>query len=181
MTDNSKPANTWIGPLLGWLILVLVATQLYFSTKVATTPLWTPERAELRENHISIGVTIAILLIARLILWWRSRPTPKPANLPANAQGLAVTCILALYLTLLGFSITGPLQAWSEGFTVALWGIPLPALAPRSYALNAFAGYLHSVFAFFIWPLALLILVLGIYQTLRYKTRLLRLFPGSWT
>jgi cytochrome b561 len=181
MTDDTKPANAWIGPLLGWLILALVVTQLYFSTKVATTPLWTPERVELRENHMSIGMTIAILLIARLILWWRSRPTPRPAGLPANAQGLAVTCILALYLTLLGFSITGPLQAWSEGFRVALWGIPVPALAPKSYALNAFAGYLHSAFAFFIWPLALLIILVGIYQSVRYKTRILRLLPGRWT
>ena len=93
MTDNARPGH-WIGPLLGWLILALVALQLYFSTKVATTPLWTAERTELRENHMSIGVTIAILLIARLILWWRSRPTPRPQNLPANAQGLAVTLIV---------------------------------------------------------------------------------------
>jgi len=180
MADNSKPASSWLPALLGWLIIALVTTQLYLSTKVATTPLWTPERMQLRVNHMSIGLTVLILVVWRLILWWRSRPTPRPAQLPASSQGIATLCVLSTYLTLLGFCLTGPLQAWSEGFRVALWGIPLPALASDSYALNVFTGYLHSAFGFFIFPIVLLTLLVGVYQSLRYKVRLTRLLPGSW-
>lgn len=160
-------------------ILALVLFQMYQSTKVGVTPRGTPAREALQHLHISIGLTIALLVVLRLGLWARLPRPARPQRVPAAADALARHCNLGLYLTLLGFCLTGPLFAWSEGHAVSWFGIvTFPALLEASYRASVTLGYLHSMLGFFVLYLTGFSLLVALWQALRYRIGPWRMLPG---
>ena len=164
--------------LLAVAIFALVLFQMYQSTKVGVTPRGTPAREALQHSHISVGLTVLLLLVPRL--WLRSKlPRPaRPARVPAAADALARHCVNAFLLTLLAFCLSGPIFAWAEGHTVAWFGIALPDLVPTSYRIAVTLGYLHSVVAFWILYLTGFTVLVALWQALRYRIGPWRLLPG---
>ena len=165
-----------------WLsvaIFAFVLFQMYMSTKVGVTPRGTPAREALQHTHIAVGLTVLLLLIPRLWLWATLPRPPRPARVPAAADALARHCNLAFYLTLLGFCITGPIFAWSEGHDVSWFGIvTLPDLVRKSYRLSVTLGYLHSVIGFWILYLAGFTVLVALWQAVRYRAPPWRLLPA---
>lgn len=165
--------------LLSIAIFALVLFQMYQSTKVGVTPRGTAAREALQHLHISNGLTILALLIPRLWLWAKLPRPARPTRVPPAADDLARHCTLALYLTLAGFCITGPLFAWSEGHATSWFGLlTLPALVPTSYRLSVTFGYLHSAFGFLVIYLFALAVLVALWQGLRYRVGPWRLLPG---
>jgi cytochrome b561 len=166
--------------ILSVLIFVIALFQIYQSTKVGTTPRGTPERAALQQLHISMGLTVLPMIVARLWLWRRLPRPPRPARIPAAADALARHCNLAFYVTILAFCASGPFFAWSDGLVVRWFGVvTLPALIEASYRVQVTLGYLHSVLGFWILYLALFSVLLSIWQALRYKVPPWRLLPAT--
>ena len=166
--------------LLSVAIFVLVLFQMYQSTKVGVTPRGTAAREALQHLHISTGLTVLLLLVPRLWLWFRMPRPLRPARVPIAADALARHCTLALYLTLVGFSVTGPLFAWAEGHAVSWFGlVTLPALVPAGYRLTVTVGYLHSLLGFLIILLAVFTVLVGLWQGLRYRIGPWRLLPAA--
>jgi cytochrome c len=165
--------------VLALVIFGLVIFQMYQSTKVGVTPRGTPAREALQHLHISNGLSILLLLIPRLLLKvWLPTP-PSPAAVPPSAEGLARGVTGVLLVTLLGFCLTGPLFAWSEGHTVNWYGwIELPALLPASYRASVTLGYLHSALGFFLIILFGFAVLLALWQALRYRVGPWRLLPA---
>jgi cytochrome b561 len=98
---------------------------------------------------------------------------------PAAADALARHCNLAFYLTLLGFCLTGPIFAWSEGHDVSWFGIvTLPDVVAKSYRLSVTLGYLHSVIGFWILYLTGFTVLVGLWQAVRYRAPPWRLLPA---
>jgi len=165
--------------LLSVAIFGFVLFQMYMSTKVGVTPRGTPAREALQHLHIAIGLTVLLLLLPRLWLWLTLPRPPRPARVPAAADALARHCNLAYYLTLLGFCITGPIFAWSEGHVVSWFGlVTLPAVFAKSYQLSVTLGYLHSVIGFWILYLTGFTLLVAIWQAIRYRAPPWRLLPA---
>jgi len=165
--------------LLSVAIFAFVLFQMYMSTKVGVTPRGTPAREALQHTHIAVGLTVLLLLVPRLWLWVTLPRPPRPARVPAAADALARHCNLAFYLTLLGFCLTGPLFAWSEGHAVSWFGIvTLPELVAKSYRLSVTLGYLHSVIGFWILYLTGFTLLVAIWQAIRYRAPPWRLLPA---
>lgn len=169
--------------ILSLLILLLVLFQMYQSTKVGVTPRGTAAREALQHLHISNGLSVLFLLLPRLWLrWYLPRPA-VPSGVPVHADLLARRTITVLLWTLLGFCLTGPLFAWSEGHAVSWFGwLQLPALIPASYRASVTLGYLHSMLGFFVILVFGFLLLLGVWQGLRYRIgpwRLLPLFPWA--
>lgn len=161
------------------VILALVLFQMYQSTKVGVTPRGTPAREALQHLHISVGLTIALLVVLRLWLWARLPRPARPERVPAAADALARHCNLGLYLTLLGFCITGPLFAWAEGHAVSWFGImTFPAMLDPSYRATVTLGYLHSMLGFFVLYLAGFSVLVALWQGLRYRIGPWRMLPG---
>lgn len=169
--------------LLSWAIFLLMLFQMYMSTKVATTPRGTPARELLAQTHYSTGLMLLVLVTARLLIWVRSPRPARPAGVPAAADALAHHCNLAFYLTMLGFALTGPAQAWSEGHQVEWYGLfSVPSLLDASYGRQVAFGYLHSFMGFWILYLTVFSLGVAVFQRLRYGAPLLRMLPGfSWS
>lgn len=165
--------------LLSVAIFALVLFQMYQSTKVGVTPRGTAARAALQHLHISVGLTVLVLLLPRLWLWRRLPPPPRPARVPAAADALARHCNFAFYLTFLAFCLTGPVFAWSEGHAVGWFDVfTLPALVGKSYQLSVTLGYLHSVVGFWILYLTGFTVLVALWQAIRYRAPPWRLLPA---
>lgn len=163
--------------VLSWLVLISFMTTFIVSVSWPTMDVSDPERGYRRLLHMSLGVITFILIVLRLI-WWKMNTQPKPpAGMPANAFGLWRTLVLFFYLDILGLTITGFMNSWAMDYKVSFLGLfTLPTL---DVTTTAAAGYFHSVFLFFNNFMMLSMLVVVIYQLIRYKTGLRRVFPGS--
>jgi len=175
MNKNLK----WLERVLSLAIFGLVLFQMYQSTKVGVTPRGTAAREALQHLHISNGLTILLLLIPRLWLWVTLPKPSRPTRVPPAADDLARGCTLALYLTLGGFCLTGPLFAWSEGHSTSWFGlVTIPAMLPASYRLSVTLGYLHSAFGFLIIYLFVVSVLVALWQALRYRIGPWRMLPA---
>lgn len=165
--------------ILAVVIFALVIFQMYQSTKVGVTPRGTPAREALQHLHISNGLSVLLLLIPRLVLKaWLPAPT-RPQRVPLAADMLAQRVLWVLLLTLLGFCITGPLFAWSEGHAVSWYGlVQLPALLPAGYRASVTLGYLHSALGFFLIIVFGFSVLVALWQALRYRVGPWRLLPA---
>jgi len=179
---DSRERLRWLERILAVVIFALVVFQMYQSTKVGTTPRGTAAREALQHLHISNGLTILLLLVPRLWLWFKLPAAVRPTRVPPAADSLARRCNLALYLTLAGFCLTGPLFAWSEGHAVSWYAlVQIPALVPESYRLSQTLGYLHSAFGFFILVAFGFAILVALWQMLRYRIGPWRMLPGfNW-
>ncbi len=165
--------------ILSVLIFAAVIWQLYQSTKVGVTPRGTAAREALQHNHVSLGLTLLVLVVGRLWIWARMPRPARPARVPAAADALARHCNFAFYLTVLALCITGPLFAWSEGHAASWYGVvTLPALVEPSYRASVTFGYLHSVIGFWILYLAAFSVLVALWQLVRYRISPLRMLPG---
>ncbi|MBM4191817.1 MAG: hypothetical protein FJ196_01945 [Gammaproteobacteria bacterium] len=165
--------------VLSVTIFVLVVFQMYQSTKVGVTPRGTAAREALQHLHISNGLTVLALLIPRLWLWIKLPRPSRPRRVPPAADDLARVCLLALYLTLAGFCLTGPLFAWSEAHATSWYGMfAIPAWVPANYRLSVALGYLHSAFGFLIIYLFVISTLVALWQAFRYHIGPWRMLPG---
>ena len=62
---------------------------------------------------------------------------------------------------------------------VVLFGITLPQVIADGDGVRKPFGYLHSALSFYYLFLLAVWIVFGLYQQIRYRTGVLRLFPGS--
>lgn len=179
LTANSR----LIARVLSIAIFLLVIFQLYQSTKVGVTPRGTPAREALQHLHISVGLTLLLLVLPRLWLWWREPRPSRPRTVPPSADSFARLLCLLGYLTVLAFGLSGPFFAWSEGHAVSWFGVfTVPALLEPSYAAQVRLGYLHSAVGFWVFYWVALAGVTAIYQRLRYRAPLLRMLPAvAWS
>jgi cytochrome b561 len=95
--------------------------------------------------HLSIGVLILVVALAR-VAWRLFHGVPAPAaNLPAWQERIAQLLHAALYVLLFAMVATGWSYASMRGWTVAVFGIlSLPALVAQGSALGRTIGELHS-------------------------------------
>ena len=75
--------------------------------------------------------------------------------------------------------IVGFAYAWGTGHPVSLFGIPIPALMQQSEPTRMSMGYFHSALGFYYMMLFTIWLAFCIYQHLRYRVGLKRMWPGK--
>jgi cytochrome b561 len=140
---------------LHWIIAALIVVQIglgWYMNEVL--PDHTPAQASTEHIHISLGLTILILVLLRI--GWRltHRPPPLPAGMPDWERWLAHVVHLAFYLLLLALPLTGWALVSMGPRPISFWGLPWPHLpgiaqlvgspAPRSvrHALKHFHVYI---------------------------------------
>lgn len=152
-------ATSWgvVARLLHWLFLVLIIGAWYAVEAHEDFPKGSPERADWMRLHFSLGVTVFILVWARLG-WRLSGDVPAPVPGPRWQQQGAALVHLALYLILIAMPLTGLLTMQFEGRVVSWFGlvdIPL-FLAPAKDT----AELLEEVHAEVLWPVLLTLVAL---------------------
>jgi len=178
MLRNSS--NSW-GPVavgLHWLLAILIIGQFVLGAVAADMPV-SPVKFDLFVWHKSLGVTILLLVILRLI-WRLTNPVPRlPTGVPARERRLAHTSHYLLY----GFTIIVPLSGWIVSDTSRIpfriyWSIPTPDLMPASREVSELAANVHG----FLVVLMIVIIAVHVLAALRHhfvthNDVLLRMLP----
>jgi len=163
--------------ILGWAIFVAFAVLFWNTINMPRTAL--DQRAFLHAMHYSVGVLVFLLALLKVV-WWFSddRPAP-PDRLPASSFAFNRAILLAIMLVFVAEGVIGFVYAWGTGHHVAVFGIPIPDLVPKSEPTRMAMGYFHSALGFYYLMLFSIWLAFGIYQHLRYRTGWKRLGPGA--
>jgi len=136
-----------VSQLLHWVVVALVITQLILGPLAAALPLGMHKLAMLA-RHKSIGITILMLAVLRL-LWRALSPTPQlPATLAPHERRLARCTHAALYALLFILPLSGWIMSSARNFAVSWFGLfQLPDLVSPDRYLYEFMVRAHLILA----------------------------------
>jgi cytochrome b561 len=137
---------------LHWIVVLLVITQFILARIAHELPLGL-EKLAMLARHKSVGITILLLVVIRLIWRWMN-PTPAlPDTLKPYERVLAKVTHGGLYLLLFAMPITGWIMSSARNFPVSWWGlVQLPDfVAPNRPLYDA----MHATHETLAWLLAL--------------------------
>lgn len=105
-----------------------------------------PEKAQVVGLHKSLGVTVCVLLLAR-IFWRRVKPPlAMPAGTPAWMHSAATAGHLALYALMLAVPVSGVVMSQAADRPVLVWGLfALPTLIAPNPELKSAMEEVHEV------------------------------------
>ena len=114
---------------LHWLLAVLIVIQIglgWYMNEIL--PDHSPAQDRITTLHVSVGITILLLVLARIAvrLFWR--PPPMPADLPALDAGLSKFTHFLFYLLMLALPLTGWALVSAESHPIQWWGLGWPRL-----------------------------------------------------
>ena len=135
-----------IAQLFHWLIVALILVQVWLAVRADDLT----GMGKLRElaKHKSVGITILMLVILRLL--WRSQNPhpPLPDNLKPYERSLARFTHGALYTLLFAIPLSGWTMSSARGFPVSWFGFfTLPDLVPKNRALYDWLMMTHHTLA----------------------------------
>ena len=115
--------------LLHWLIAALILAQIGIGwTMNEILPDHTPIQAAVERVHISLGLTVLMLVLLR-IAWRLTHPVPPlPPALPVWERVLARTSHVLFYLLMLIMPLTGWALVSTGTRPIHFWGLPWPHL-----------------------------------------------------
>lgn len=121
---------------LHWLIALMIIGMFGFGLYMVELPL-SPQKLKFYSYHKWAGVTVFLLVLARLA--WRI--THRPPALPAGTPAWQVTAAKAghhlLYLLMVIVPLSGWLMSSAKGFQTVWFGVlPLPDLLSKDEALG---------------------------------------------
>ena len=129
---------------LHWLIAVGVIGQIALGWWMIDIPKQPAGvRAWWFNVHKSVGMTLAALIVLRIL--WRvlHRPPPLPAQVPSWQAGAARASHFLLYACMVVMPLAGYLGSTFSGYPIKLYGLTLPAWGWRDDAAKDFFSALH--------------------------------------
>jgi cytochrome b561 len=129
--------------VLHWLTALVVLVQVSIGLTMVALPAGAAQNA-LFYTHKSLGVTLLLLVLLRL-LWRIARPWPPlPAEVPALQATVARINHALLYVTLLVMAISGLVFTASGGYPVPVFGIvDLTGMIAKNPALSERVETVH--------------------------------------
>jgi cytochrome b561 len=109
---------------LHWVIAALILFQIgYAWWYYGPLPDHTPVQTRALGVHMSIGLTILILSLARLAVRLAVRPPPLPAAMPRWERSLAKISHVLFYVLIVGIPLTGWALASLRAAPIPYWGL----------------------------------------------------------
>ena len=145
-----------VAMVLHWLMVLLIFMLFGLGWYMTEFPKGNPDRTRLVELHVSVGLTMALLVMARVI--WRLRHTPPalPETIERWKRRLAEAMHHLLYLLMFVQPVSGYVSSSLSGLSTRFWGIPLPDWGRKSTALHELFTSIHG---FSSWVLLALIVL----------------------
>jgi cytochrome b561 len=141
--SNSTPADPAargyepVAMGLHWLIAALIIVQIglgWWMNEVL--PDHSPAQAQVEGVHVSLGLTILVLVLIRIAWRLTHRPPPLPAAMAGWERLLAATSHILFYLLMLALPLTGWATVSLHDHPIYFWGLPWPRLP----GLSLFVG-----------------------------------------
>jgi cytochrome b561 len=151
--------------LLHWLMAFCIIAMLFIGVGMVSTV--APKYLPLILIHKTLGVTLLVLVLARLAFRLRLSAPPLPADLPPAIKLGARLSHLLLY----GFMIVMPLlglgMLWAAAYPVVLFGgIEIPALLPQSDRAHTLLWNAHVYLGLAFFALVLLHVAAALFHAL---------------
>jgi cytochrome b561 len=139
-----------LAQLLHWLIVLLIIVQVTLAVMADDLPAGV-KKLGLLARHKSIGITILMLVVVRL-LWRWANPTPElPRTLKPYEMTLARWTHALLYVLLFLIPLTGWMMSSARGFPVSWFGFfTLPDLVPKNKPLYEALVFTHVTLAWWV-------------------------------
>jgi cytochrome b561 len=175
------PGATFNGfaKLLHWLVVALLVAQFSIAWTMPDIHRDT-KPVDLIAWHLSVGMTILLVMVVRA--GWRAVSTvpPTPAGLAAPLAILSRVTQFLLYAVLFVLPVLGWINANARGWTVRLFGsIPMPSLVASGSGWGHDMGDVHQVVAWVLLGAAGLHVAGALYNQFILKdSTLRRMLPG---
>jgi cytochrome b561 len=142
--SSSLQRYSGVAILLHWLIAVAILCTFLLGQYMTNLQL-SPVKLRLYSYHKWIGVTILLLVLARLAWRLAHRPPPPPASMPAWQHSAAGIAHFFLYVLTLAIPVSGWLMSSASGFQVMYLGvIPIPDLLAKNKDMADQLKQLHE-------------------------------------
>jgi cytochrome b561 len=166
-----------VAQTLHWLIVALIITQVILA--LTASQLHGMAKLAMLARHKSVGITILMLAVVRL-LWRFANPTPPlPATLKPFERFLAHFTHAALYFLIFAMPISGWVMTSARGFPVSWFSLfQLPDLVAKNRPLYEATLTTHEALAWSLGAVATLHLLAALKHHFVLKdTILLRMLP----
>lgn len=131
--------------LLHWVVAALVLGMIAFGWLMQEIPKDpVGARANAFNLHKSIGLTVLLLMLAR-VAWRNTHPAPALPPMPVWQARAARVVHILLYVCLFVQPLTGYLGSAYSGYPVKMFGMMLPAWAPKSVPIKDAMSVAHLV------------------------------------
>ena len=165
--------------VLHWVIAIAVFAQISLGLWMIGIPKSPPGvRAYWFNVHKSIGITIGLLVLARLLWRLAHRPPPLPATVPAWQRIAAKVSHFGLYACMIVQPLSGYLGSSFTKYPIKYFGYTLPHWGWESPALKELMSQVHLVTA------CIFIVLIVLHVSAAFKHRLVdrdgvfeRMFP----
>ena len=134
-----------VAMLFHWTIALLVLAMFPLGWYMTDLPKRTAVRAHYFELHKSIGLTIALLVLLRIIWRLLHRAPPLPESLVQWQKKAAHASHLLLYCMLVIQPLTGYISSSFSGHSIKIWGLALPLWGWRDPFLAHLFENVHVV------------------------------------
>jgi len=132
--------------MLHWVVAPLVSAVLVLGLLLESLP--EDVRGQGYSLHKSLGVTILLLMVVRVLVRWRATlPQPTP-GLRRWERVLAQGVHYAFYVLLFAMPISGIIMSQAGGHPVALFGLELPVVVPQDKMLGRLAYESHELIGY---------------------------------
>lgn len=127
-----------------WVTAVLMFSLVPIGLFVTVLPAAHPERAGFVSAHHSLGLTVLILVAAR-VMWLRASPAPiAEANTVEWRRRAARAVHLVFYVLLFAFPLTGYVVSAARPEPIVFYGVALPVIMQPNETVAATAGLAHA-------------------------------------
>jgi len=151
--------------LLHWLMAVCILAMLFIGVGMVSTVM--PKYLPLIAIHKSLGITILVLVIIRLVVRLRYGAPALPADLPEPMRLAAHLSHYALYALMIGMPLIGWAMLSAAAYPIVVFGgVYLPAILPQSDSLHSLLRAAHFYLAFLFFALILLHLAAALFHAL---------------
>lgn len=129
---------------LHWVMVVLIFTAFGVGLWMVDLPLF--QRLRTVSLHKSIGVTIFLFVLVRLVWRWTHSAPTLPDSMPAWERHAAITAHWLLYTLMVAVPVSGWLMSGALGVATVPFGLArLPDLVERNRELGETLKIVHFV------------------------------------
>ena len=181
MENNGNSRYTTGAIVFHWIVAILVLTMIGLAFYMTGIPKGNPDRAFYFNLHKSIGVTTALLVIARL--WWRAknRPPVLPSSMPAwEVQASKISHAL-LYMCIIVMPLSGFAATQFTKYGVNYFGLfKIPPMGSENKVIYDLLQGIHGVTAIFLIVLVIIHILAAFKHLLIDRDKVFqRMLPGK--
>jgi cytochrome b561 len=151
--------------LLHWVMAICILAMLFIGVGMVSSV--APKYLTLIAIHKSLGITILLLALIRLVVRLRYGAPALPADLPEPMKLAAHLSHYALYALMMVMPLLGWAMLSAGAYPVVVFGsVYLPAILPQSDSLHTWLWDAHFYLAFAFFALVLMHVAAALFHAL---------------